>query len=205
VTTRTYTTIRKRSIRERNLPEGGFGFTIAEMLLVVLLIALMAGAVGGYYTGTYKKALVEKSAKDFFLGAKYARILAIERQSSCRMELDAVKNAFALVVDEYDEAGTSVEPVAVRDIYSKPVKFAGNVKFENIQIKADELEQGFEENENKIEFFPEGTARAAVIQIGDGSNHFTITISAGTGKAKIYPGTAENVKSDTIDLDGEQG
>ncbi len=44
-----------------------------------------------------------------------------------------------------------------------------------------------------------------MIQIGDGENHLTVSISAVTGKAKIFEGTADKVKSDTIDLDEEQG
>ncbi|HPS55730.1 MAG TPA: prepilin-type N-terminal cleavage/methylation domain-containing protein [Sedimentisphaerales bacterium] len=57
------------------------GFTIIEMLLVAVLIALLATVAAGTYAGTHQKALVKKSACDFLLAAKYAKILAIEYQS----------------------------------------------------------------------------------------------------------------------------
>ncbi len=52
------------------------GFTIVEMLVVVVIIALIASVGGGIYVGTYKRMLVEKAARDFVLAAKYATIPA---------------------------------------------------------------------------------------------------------------------------------
>ena len=49
------------------------GFTLVEVLVVVVIIGLLGGLGGGVYIGTYKKLLVEKAARDFFLTAKYAR------------------------------------------------------------------------------------------------------------------------------------
>jgi hypothetical protein len=40
-----------------------------------------------------------------------------------------------------------------------------------------------------------------MIQIGDGKNHYTASICAATGKAKIHFGTAKEAKMGTIDLD----
>ena len=181
--------------------KGRGAFTIAEMLLAIVLIALLAGAAGGIYIGTYKKSLVEKSAKDFFLAAKYARILAIERQNRCSLKLDEINNKFMLVFGEADENENS-EQVIVQDLYFKPTEFAGEVKFENVRIESVDSQQDFgAEPVSEIIFSPDGSAQAAIIQIGDGKNHLTVRISAVTGKAKIYAGTSENVKSDTVDLD----
>ncbi|MHC4302711.1 MAG: pilus assembly FimT family protein, partial [Planctomycetota bacterium] len=49
------------------------GFTIAEVLLVVLIIGLIAGSGTGLYVGTFKKLRVQRAAYDFFLTAQYAR------------------------------------------------------------------------------------------------------------------------------------
>ncbi len=46
------------------------GFTIIEVLVVITIIALIAGVGSGFYIGTYKRMLVEKAARDFFLAAK---------------------------------------------------------------------------------------------------------------------------------------
>ena len=191
------------------------GFTIAEMLVVVVIIALVASVGGGIYVGTHKRMLVEKAARDFVLAAKYARIMAIEQQKPYKMKLSAAgaaetaNNGFGLVVDEFNQETEQTEQVIVRDLYFKPVEFAGDVKFEGIQITPGGQEAATETDEaREIVFSPSGTAQSAVIQIGDGKNHYTVSISAATGRATMYFGTAEKVKEEvkigTIDLEKER-
>ena len=187
------------------------GFTIAEMLVVVVIIALIASVGGGIYVGTYKRMLVEKAARDFVLAAKYARIMAIERQKPYKINLgaaDAANNGFGLVIDEFNQETEQTQQVIVRDLYFKPVQFAGDVKFEGVQITPAGWEAATETDETReIVFSPSGTAQSAVIQIGDGKNHYTVSISAATGRATMYFGTAEKLKEEagigTIDLDQE--
>ena len=153
---------------------GRYGFTIAEMLVVVVIIALIASVGGGIYVGTYKRMLVEKAARDFVLAAKYARIMAIERQKPYKIKLsaadatEATNNGFGLVIDEFNQETEQTEQVVVRDLYFKPVEFAGDVKFEGVQITPAGWEATTETEETReIVFSPSGTADSAVIQIGD--------------------------------------
>jgi len=179
-----------------------YGFTIVEMLLVVVVIALVAGASGRIWLGTYKNMLARKSARELLLAAKYARMLAIERQSPCRIILDAENNRFWLVINEFSEETGQTEQVIVRDLYFKPVEFDSSVKFENIQIAPTGLEQTSEAGEEAaIVFQPDGTTRSAVIQIGNDKNHYTVSISAATGKAKMHFGQTKDAKISVIDLD----
>ena len=187
------------------------GFTITEMLVVVVIIALVASVGGGIYVGTYKRMLVEKAARDFVLAAKLARIMAIERQTPYKIKLaaDAANNGFGLVIDEFNQETEQTEQVVVRDLYFKPVEFGGDVKFEGVQITPAGWEAATETDEaGEIVFSPSGTADSAVIQIGDGKNHYTVSISAATGRATMYFGTAEKVKEEvkigTIDLEKER-
>ncbi len=184
------------------------GFTLAEMLAVVIIISLLAGLGGGIYVGTYKKMLVEKAARHFVLTAKYARIMAIEKQRQYEIQLDVANNAFYLTTTQWNEDTEQTEQIVVKDSYCKPVEFEGDVKFEDVQITPTGLETTTNE-EQAIVFSPNGTVQSAVIQIGDGKTHYTISISAATGKAKMYFGTVEDVKTGTdvrigaIDLDAE--
>jgi type II secretion system protein H len=177
------------------------GFTIIEVLVVITLIALIAGVGGGFYMGTYKRLLVEKTARDFFLAAKYARIMAIERQKPYRIELDTTNGGFCLAFDQFNEETEQTERTIVRDLYSKPVEFAGTVKFEDIQITS--LGTQANDEQKAIVFLPNGTAQPAIIQIGDGENHYTVNINAATGKAAVYPGTVKDIEITTFDLDKE--
>lgn len=177
------------------------GFTVVEMLLVIALIALIAGLGGGLYKGTYEGLLVKRSARGFYLAAEYARMLAIEQQKPCKMTLDNEENKYALVMDEFNEEGGDVEQLLIRNFYFSPVELAKGIKFEKIQITSNNPVDDYEEQEQTIVFLPNGTAQAAVVQIGDGKTHYTASINPATGKTKIEFGTADNVEVRIIDLD----
>jgi len=178
------------------------GFTLVEMMLVVMVIVLLAGAGGGLYRGTYKRMLAEKAARDFLFAAKSARTAAIERQSPCRMELDAENNGFALVIYDMDQETGAAGWAPVREAFKRAVEFSGEVEFEDIIITSVATEELFDaEQEQHILFLPNGTAQTAVVQIGDGRNHYTAYVCAATGRTKLYTGTADQVEFTTIDLD----
>jgi hypothetical protein len=178
-----------------------------ELLLVVVIVALLAGVGGGIYMGTYKSMLVKKSARDFVFAAKYARMTAVERQSPCMIELDTEKNQFALTIYAFDEETRRTEHVPFRDFFFKrPVQLAGGVEFEDIQITPIgmvEVTEAEEDEVRTISFLPDGTAQSVVVQIGNGKNHYTASICAATGRTKMHVGIAEEVITRTIDLDEE--
>ena len=180
------------------------GFTIAELLLVVVVIALIGGMGGGLYVGTYKRMLVEKAARDLLLTAKYARIAAVEQLRPYEIQLDVQNNGFWLATSLLNEETGQTEQGIVKNYYCRPVEFTGDVKFEDVQITPVGTETVADaEDQQKIVFSPNGNARSAVIQIGDGKTHFTVSVSAATGKAAMYFGKAENVKTKTVDLDAQ--
>jgi len=182
-----------------------FGFTLAEVLVVVIVISTLAGLGGGIYVGTHKRMLVEKAARDFVLTAQYARIMAIEKQRQYKIQLDAANNGFLLATTQLDEEGGQTEQVIVQNSFCRPVEFEGEVRFEDIQITPIGLQTttADDEEEQTIVFSPYGSAQSAVIQIGDGKTHYTVSIFAATGKAKVYFGTSEEVEIGFIDLDAE--
>ncbi|MFH1716749.1 MAG: type II secretion system protein [Planctomycetota bacterium] len=185
------------------------GFTIAEILLVVLIIGLVSSAGTGLYVGTFKKMQVQRVAYDFFAAAQYARIAAVERQMPYKLELDMGNRAFSLNTSQWDEESEEVVQEVVRNSFCRPVQFAGDVQFESIQIDTDEWAaetetESEQEQQQTVSFSPDGTAQSAVVQIGDGRTHYTVSISAATGRAKLYFGTTDKVKVTTVDLDAEQ-
>lgn len=184
------------------------GFTLGEVLLVVLIIGLIAGSGTGLYVGTFRKLRVQKAAYDLLLMAQYGRIMAIERNTRCTLVLDAANNAFWLSTLQWDEENEEAAEQIVRDPYCKPVQLEGDVMFEDLQIAqgALEMEEDSETEtvqQQSVVFLPDGSAQTAAIQIGDGKIRYTIGISAATGRAKLYSGTTEKVKVTSIDLDME--
>lgn len=181
-------------------PAPAGGFTLIELLLVVTIIALVGGMSGGLYMGTHKKLLVEKAARQFLLMARYARIMAIEQQRPYELQLLGQDKGFALTTTQANPETGQAEKTIVRDLYCRPVEFEGDVKFEDIKITTlTATETGGEEQ--GIVFLPNGSAQSAVVQFGDGKSHYTVAIVAATGKARMYFGAAEAVKTAVIDLD----
>jgi prepilin-type N-terminal cleavage/methylation domain-containing protein len=181
------------------------GFTLIEVLLTVAIIAMVAGLGSGYCVGTYKRLVVEKAARQFLLMARYARIMAIEQQKPYELQIDPNNQGFLLATTEADPETGEVRKVPVRDFFCKPVQFEGEVRFEDVQMMmAAEGTPDEAGPELRIMFLPNGSAQSAILQIGDGRNHYSIAVVAATGKAALYPGMTTEVRTASIDLDLEQ-
>lgn len=184
------------------------GFTLVELLVVVAIIAVAGGAGIGLYAGTSERFRLEKAARSFFLTARYARIMAIEKQREYKIQIGSEKTGFALATTEWNESSEQFAETVVRDYYCKPVEFEGAVRFEDVRVVATGVEETEEDDksaEQAIIFSPDGSAQAVAVQIGDGRRHYAISISAATGKAKISLGELKEIAEvGTIDLDVEQ-
>ncbi len=191
---------------------------MVEILVVVAIVGLMASATAGLYMGTFKNMQLEKTAKEIYLAAKYARLAAVEKQIECRLVIDKEEDRFFVYykdkdTDQKSEEGAEVE-VVVSNPYTKPAKLPEGITFEDIvivrqvqviedydnQASEDENEDEDEKLENVIIFTPYGTADCAVIKISNGNTAFTVSVSPATGKVKIGRGEKE-MPVDIIDLD----
>ena len=167
------------------------GFTLVELLMVAVIVALLAGATVKVTMGTYKKMAIERSAKEIMLAAKYARIAAVEKGKTYELIFDAGQNAFALVCGG--------RPVSNQ--YTKPGTLTGDAVFEKISIASFFQAGSADGEDNAITFNSDGSADAAVIQLGGGKNQYTIYVAPATGKAKVVAGVADDEMIGVIDLD----
>jgi hypothetical protein len=172
---------------------------------VVAIIAMVGGLGGGYCVGTYRRLIVEKTARQLLLTARYARIMAIEQQRPYELQLDPGNKGFMLTTTEMNPDSGQTEQIIVRDYYCRPVEFEGDVQFEDVQLAAltGEPSEGTD-LEQKVVFLPNGSAESAVLQIGDGKSHYTVAVVAATGKATLYTGLVKDVRTASIDLDLQQ-
>lgn len=178
------------------------GFTLTEILLVVAIIAMVGGLGSGYCVGTYKRLLVEKAARQFLLMARYARIMAIEQHRPYELMIDPNNQGFFLVTTQANRETGDTERVIVRDFFCKPVRFEGEARFEDVQMVQYGGDSSADaEPEQKVVFLPNGSAESAVLQIGDGKTHYAIAVVAATGKASLYPGLSQDIRTASIDLD----
>jgi prepilin-type N-terminal cleavage/methylation domain-containing protein len=178
------------------------GFTLIEILLVVVIVTMIAGLGGGYCIGSYKRLIVEKTARQLLLMATYARIMAVEQQRPYELQIDAGNRGFLLATTEMDRQTGDTQRIIVRDYYCRPVEFDGDVKFEDVVLATPTGEPLTDhDEEQKVIFLPNGSAESAVLQIGDGKTHYTVAVVAATGKATLSVGTAQEIDTVSNDLD----
>jgi Tfp pilus assembly protein FimT len=171
-------------------------------MLVVMVLALLAGAMGSMGFGTWKRMSVDKSARELLLAAKYARVIAIEKQVRCKLMIDEANNSYLLTVPGTGPQAEGAQTI-ISNEYAKPRQFDGEVTFEQVQITS--LARGEAAGgEKMIVFRPDGTADTAVLQIGDGKNHCTVYIMAATGKGRIEVGEAKEAGAEFVDLDVDE-
>jgi prepilin-type N-terminal cleavage/methylation domain-containing protein len=174
-------------------------FTFVELMVVTLLIALLAGSSIRGSIQTFRKMQVERAAREVFLAAQFARVQAVDSQRSCEVMLDPKTRSVHVAV--LLKKGQQL----VRNAYSKPYQFSEDVTFERIDILPSRpTDMGLDESvpNTMISFHPDGSADAAVVQVGNGKTHWTLYVSSGTGMAKTELGPAkENAVTMVVDLD----
>jgi prepilin-type N-terminal cleavage/methylation domain-containing protein len=111
------------------------GFTLIELLVVILLVVMLAGVLGGDYFRQYERRQADKTAQELLLAAKYARVVAVERQVPCTLKLDTSGGRFYLTIDEVDATGEEAEEVILSNLFTKPVKMPGEVQFTQISVQ----------------------------------------------------------------------
>jgi len=111
------------------------GFTLVELLVVILLVVMLASVMGGGYFRQHKKRQVDKTAQELLLAAKYARVVAVERQAPCTLKLDHTAGRFYLTIDEVDSTEADASEVILSNLYTKPVELPGEVQFLQISVQ----------------------------------------------------------------------
>ncbi|MCF7958996.1 MAG: prepilin-type N-terminal cleavage/methylation domain-containing protein [Phycisphaerae bacterium] len=189
------------------------GFTLVELLAVSALIVMFSGTAGVFYLTTYQKRVIEKSARQLLLTARYGRIVAIERHSPCRMVLDKSGKQFYLAVDDPGDDASTAEERVIKNPFSRPVKLHEKVNFQTILIETlsqedpetsyndESTENADGQNTRTIIFAPDGTTDNTIITLTDGKRYYTLKISGATGKTNLIRGQADQVEPDTLDLD----
>ena len=102
---------------------------------MILLVVMLASVMGGGYFRQLKKRQVDKTAQELLLAAKYARVVAVERQVPCKLKLDQTAGRFYLMIDEVDSTEAEAAEVILNNLYTKPVELPGEVQFLQISVQ----------------------------------------------------------------------
>lgn len=172
------------------------GFTIIELLVVVLIISVMTIAGGGYFVNTYKNFQMTKSARDIVRAGRFARLYAIEKQKTCKIAVDGINRKFYLIIGDVQK---QEKEKILKNQYVREIVLPDNGQINELQIhpakEAETQDIAVNVNESVVHFYPDGTCDSAVIGIGNAAMDYTIVFTAAVGTIDVYEG-----KSDDLDL-----
>ena len=173
--------------------------------MVAAVVALTAGLGGTSMVNTYRRLVVEKGARDVFALMRYAKVAAVEHQSTVILKFDQQENRAWLEADLTDSLTGLRQRQIIRNSFCKPATLATGVSFQNLLSLAptneDRAETEPDEREDGIRFLPNGTATDVAVQIGNERYQYTIVLAAATGRARLQTGPIQDVSPTTIDLD----
>jgi len=178
-------------LRRRNSETG---FTLTELLVVLLLIGIFTGVMLAEMRGTFEDALLRSSARDLMSGLSLAGSRAVSLNQAQSFVFDSASHAFT--VQPKDKAAAA-NPEAANNSFNEVRKIDERV---TIAIR-DPAElppeiQGEEyvpsaEREEKVErdvitFYPDGTADRREIILRDRNNmELALRINPVTGRVRI--------------------
>ncbi len=184
----------------RTSSTGSKGFTLIEMIVVMVIISVLATMiVPGMYSGR-SSAKLRGSAQQLLVAARHARDFATTRRRKCRLMIDLEKQQYALAFQKDPQRNPS-EFVPLQTGLGKVQGLGKGLHFGRVWIEPRKGHNEPPENINYITFEPNGQADAAVLEISNDKQTYTIMIAPYTGYAKLIEGTTDAMPNDRLDLD----
>ncbi len=149
------------------------GFTLIELILVLLIIGISAGLVG-IAIGKGPNLRIKTLSKDVSAALRFARNQAITQKIKYCFVIDRNEKMFRVYMDKAVE-GSDQESV---DVLSKPIPDEVEMT-----LKGSDLDSPF------IEFFPVGNSTGGVIELTNSRGAvFYVSVNRITGKVDVEQG-----------------
>ncbi len=152
------------------------GFTLLEMMAVVVIIGIMAAIGIPTFDSAIKKVRFKSDANMILSGLRKARSQAISKRMQCGVKFDENSNVFSVFEDQ-----------------DSPENFTFDIGDSSIVV--DTLGRGIQGmattfTDNTIFFFPDGTASISgtvtgMATWGENSAKVQISVLAATGRVKV--------------------
>ncbi|MBN1766547.1 MAG: hypothetical protein JW860_14930 [Sedimentisphaerales bacterium] len=180
------------------------GFTIIEILLVMLFIALMCTWVAiDMYQGLDSTALRSNSL-GLLRAARYARGWAGAHNQVCRLHINLQESSYWLSLAENRDSLSPPEETPACDvliqenIHQQKRYLPDKLRFGQVLVGDNQTSA---RQEQVITFFPDGRAQAGLVQIASNDSTQTLLIFPVTGKSQLYNRAIDELPCETIDLD----
>ena len=170
-----FTGIRRKNIRYSSL-RSVKGFTLLELLIVIVIIGITLGYVGPRIQNTLFASSMDEGARDISTMIRYARSLAIKGHNRYCIRFD-ISDSRIGIYPKVESSGETPEMIK-EVILPKGITLTG-IK----SVYQSKKEQG----EMDLTVTPEGIIEQGVIYLGDSyGNIYTLVIKPFSGLLKIY-------------------
>ena len=181
---------------------GERGFTLIEVLAVVVVIAVLATmAVPRLYGGMGRRRLNTAAAR-FLTSARYARDFATTRRRACRLTMDVENNRYGLLGQRSPHRRPNEFGALAMGI-GRSEDLGGGIRFGRIRVEPRPRRSGTRQQRDCITFDPMGRADAAVVEITDGRRVVSILVAPHSARARMVHGPVHKLPNDRRDLDDE--
>ena len=162
------------------------GFTLLELLVVLVIISLMSVLVVPQLTGSLAKTNLQTASKKISASLRYARSRAVSEKITYVAIFDFEKDRLSIMTGQEAQTGETLkedlgdgeEPV----IRSKSYDLPDGVKLEKGVSGEDEIDSGL----FQIAFFPTGSSSGGdVILTNDRGKRYKISVDFITGVVRL--------------------
>ena len=180
---------------------GNKGFTLVELTVVLMIIAVAATMIVPQVLGSMTSVRLRESGRDLLVAARYAHDFATTRRRVCRLVIDAKQQTYHI---EY-QSDPQRQPNKFKSMTSGPFKLTHlgkGVEFALVQIEPTRRPWADDgESAEVITFDPTGGADAAIIQIANGKRTCSLLIERSSGRATLLDRAVDQLPGDREDLD----
>ncbi len=123
--------IAQTSLSVENKKKMVFGFTLVEVILVIMLFAIIAGLTLPNFSRTYSNILVKQTTQDLAYLMRYAQSRAMNKNVKIRLVLDVGKNSYWLEEENTDGQADEGSYKKVNGNLGRVVKMPGDINIES--------------------------------------------------------------------------
>jgi len=170
------------------------GFTLLELLIVLLIVGMVAGLMAPAFSGGLVNMRLKAAAQRLAASLRYARSLAVAHKETVQVELDLDGNSYCTMAAgrglKREERSEDGEEQRKRGTFGREVRLPEGVSFKLVSVGDEALQEGRAE----ISFYPKGNSSGGEVVLGNvRERYYKIRVESITGRVQVERLASEEV------------